>query len=149
MGRLAPGSGQKVADIAWTDGAGTEHRLSDLAGKGVVLNLWATWCAPCVEEMPSLDRLAGQLAGSGVVIVALSSDRGGAEVVRRFFQQRSIHALDVAVDPGGGSVRAVGARGLPTTLLIDAKGVERGRIEGSADWSSAAAVAAVRALATP
>lgn len=147
MGRVAPGSGQPVPDIVWQDRDGAEHRLSQLAGQGVVLNLWATWCGPCVEEMPSLDRLAASLAGSQVRVVALSSDRGGAPQVERFFQQHGIRDLAVAVDRSGASVRATGARGLPTTLLIDARGRERGRVEGATDWTAPETMRAVRALA--
>jgi thiol-disulfide isomerase/thioredoxin len=126
---------------------GTVKTIADYAGKGVVLNLWATWCAPCVAEMPSLDALAAAVAGSNVVVLPLSSDRGGAAAVERWYAAHDIKNLPVLLDPTGAAARALGARGIPTTLLIDGKGRERGRLEGGADWADPKSVAMVKALA--
>jgi len=112
-----------------------------------VLNFWATWCVPCVTEMPTLAKLAGLVSDANVVVLPLSSDRGGAPAVERYFREKEIEGLPVLLDPRGEAAHAIGARGIPTTLLIDAKGRERGRYEGAADWSDPAAVAAVKALA--
>ena len=120
--------------------------LADYAGQGVVLNLWATWCVPCVAEMPALDALAAQVA-PGIAVLPLSSDRGGAPTVERFYQARGVRNLPIVLDQGGTAARTLGARGIPTTLLIDAKGRERGRLEGTADWSTKEAVALIKTLA--
>jgi thiol-disulfide isomerase/thioredoxin len=125
------------------DAAGGAHALAEFAGRGVVLNLWATWCVPCVAELPSLAALAARLASAGVVVVPLSSDRGGAAVVQKFYAGHAIAGLDVWLDPKGAAASALRARGLPTTLLIDRQGRERGRLEGGADWASDAAVAGI------
>ena len=133
--------------IGFVDAAGVTHGLGEYAGKVVVLNLWATWCPPCVAEMPSLAALARQAAGEGVVVLPLSTDRGGAAVVERFYRAHNIAGPPVLLDTKAAAAEALGARGLPTTLIIDRAGRERARLEGGADWSSPDALAAIRKLA--
>ena len=128
------------------DAAGSERRVGGFAGRGLVVNLWATWCVPCVAEMPALARMARLLEGDGISVLPLSSDRGGAAVVRAFYAAHGIEGLGVWLDPAGALQRAWGARGLPTTVVIDRAGMERGRLEGAVDWASAEALAGVRAL---
>jgi thiol-disulfide isomerase/thioredoxin len=134
------------ASAGFTDADGKPVTLADFMGKGVVLNLWATWCVPCVAEMPSLDALAGHLAGDDIIVIPLSSDRGGKAVVQKFYTARQVAHLGIWLDTHGAAARALGARGLPTTLLIDRQGRERGRLEGGADWASAAALETIRKL---
>jgi thiol-disulfide isomerase/thioredoxin len=117
---------------------GTPVRLSAFRGKPLVLNFWATWCAPCVAELPALDRLAA----SGTAVLAVSADRGGAAVVKPFLAQHGIGHAEVVLDRASDSVHAAGVAGFPTTFIIDAKGMVRGRLEGPADWSRAAGVVA-------
>jgi thiol-disulfide isomerase/thioredoxin len=126
--------------------AGETRIAGDFAGKGLLINLWATWCVPCVAEMPALQAAAQALAGDGIVVLALSSDRGGAAVVKKFYDAHAITALPIWLDPKGEAARAWGARGLPTTLVIDRAGNERARLEGGADWSTPEMLAAIRAL---
>ena len=139
--------GAETPPIEFQTGDGEARTLRDYVGRGVVLNFWATWCVPCVQEMPALAKLAGLVADANVAVLPLSSDRGGAPAVARYFEEKSIGGLPVLLDPRGAAARAFGARGIPTTILIDAQGRERGRYEGAADWASAEAVAAVKALA--
>ena len=141
-------TGKEAPALAFVTADGQARTLKDYLGKGVVLNFWATWCVPCVAEMPALAKLATLVDPAKIAILPLSSDRGGAAQVEKFFAEKGIAGLPVLLDPQGAAMRAVGARGIPTTLLIDAHGRERGRLEGAADWADPAAVAAVKELAT-
>ena len=132
-----------------TDAAGKEHSFTDFAGRGLVVNLWATWCPPCVAEMPALERLARALAGEGVVVLPLSSDRGGRAQVEAFYQRVGITGLEVWLDPRGAAARGMGVRALPTTVIVDRAGMEQARLEGEAEWDHPALVAAVRRLVGP
>ncbi len=135
-----------AAAIAFTDAEGRERTLADFAGSGLVINLWATWCPPCVAEMPALDRLQAMLAGEGIAVLALSSDRGGRAQVEPFYARVGIRNLAIWLDPRGAAGRAMGVRGLPTTVLVDRRGMERARLEGEAEWDAPPLVAAVRRL---
>jgi thiol-disulfide isomerase/thioredoxin len=135
-------------DVGFVDAGGKRHSLAEFRGHGMVLNLWATWCPPCVEEMPSLAALSKALAPDDIAVLPLSSDLGGARAVEAFFSQHAITDLPVLLDPSGDAARAFGVRGLPTSVVIDKQGQECARLEGAADWSSPAAVAMVRRLAS-
>jgi len=125
---------------------GAFHHLSEFKGHGMVVNMWATWCAPCVAEMPSLQALSKALAPQDIAVLPLSSDRGGAKAVRAFFEAHDISGLPILLDAKGAAAEAWGVDGIPTTVIIDRRGMERARLEGAADWSSAAAAALVRRL---
>lgn len=136
-----------VPELAFEDGDGNALSLADFAGKTVLLNLWATWCGPCREEMPTLDRLQAELGGPDFTVVALSIDRAGLDVVRTFFAEVGIESLDLYIDATGGATYTLGAVGLPTTLLIDRDGREIGRLVGPAEWDATDMVAFIRETA--
>ena len=123
-------------DVQFATGEGATASLDDFAGQVVLLNFWATWCAPCVREMPALDRLQAALGGDRFQVVALSSDRAGAEAVAPFYDEHGLAELPMYLDPEGAVGRAFGIRGLPTTVLIDSQGREVARKEGPAEWDS-------------
>ena len=135
-----------LPELRFQDAAGKSLGLSDFRGKVVVLNLWATWCIPCRAEMPTLDRLQAQLGGPRFEVLALSIDRGGRKAVDPFFRQVGITHLTRNLDPGGEAASRLGVLGLPTTLLIDPKGRELGRLIGPAEWDSAEMTAFLRRL---
>ena len=135
--------------FSFTDAGGKEHTAADFAGQGLVVNLWATWCPPCVAEMPALDRAQAALAEEGVRVLALSSDREGRAKVEAFYRDRGIRHLGLWLDPRGAAQRALGARGLPTTVIIDREGQERARLEGAAEWDKPEMLAAIRRLVGP
>jgi thiol-disulfide isomerase/thioredoxin len=128
------------------DAEGDEVSLSDFGGRVVLLNFWATWCPPCRAEMPSIDRLAGEMAGDGLAVIALSSDRGGPERIAEFFAEIGVVNLSIHQDPRGELQRAAGAIGLPVTLLLDREGREVARVTGDAVWDSPEAKALIGRL---
>jgi thiol-disulfide isomerase/thioredoxin len=138
-----------VPELTFFDEAGNEVMLADFAGDVVVLNLWATWCAPCRREMPSLDRLQAALGEDGLRVIALSLDRGDVAKVRAFFEELEIANLAIYQDPQARAGRELGAPGLPTTIVIDRTGQEVGRLLGPAEWDSEEALALLRDLAAP
>jgi thiol-disulfide isomerase/thioredoxin len=115
-----------------------------LKGKVVLLNFWATWCAPCIEELPTLDKLEGEMGGDRFQVVAVSVDVRGMEKVGPFWKEKGLTHLAIRLDQRGAMMRAFKTRGLPTTFLIDASGQVRGYLEGGADWSSPEAKALIR-----
>lgn len=135
--------------ITFQDAEGQEKTPADFAGQGLVLNLWATWCPPCVAEMPALAKMAAALSGDRIAVLPLSSDRGGKPVVDAFYQRVGLSGLGVWLDPRGAAARALGARGLPTTVIVDRMGQERARLEGDAAWDTPAMIEAVRRLVGP
>ncbi|HEX2114112.1 MAG TPA: TlpA disulfide reductase family protein [Alphaproteobacteria bacterium] len=133
-----------VPPLAFADATGRSVSLDDFKGKLVLLNLWATWCGPCVEEMPSLDRLQAKLGSADFAVLALAMDKQGRALVEPFLAKLGVTNLPMYLDPSGAAIRALKARGLPTTLLIDREGREIGRLEGAAAWDSEAAAAFLR-----
>jgi thiol-disulfide isomerase/thioredoxin len=128
----------------FTDDAGDAVSLAKFRGRVILVNLWATWCQPCVREMPSLDRLEAALGGKGFGVVLVSQDRGGARTVDPFLVKLGLASLQSYLDPKGALGQAFGVRGLPTSILIDRDGNELGRVEGAEDWDGAEATALLR-----
>ena len=136
-----------VSALTFYEDGELSRTIADYRGSGVVMNFWATWCAPCVREMPSLDRLQAKVPG--IRVLALSEDRGGAPVIENFYRQYGIANLDVLADRGGKLMRKLRVRGLPTTLLIDADGNEVGRVVGPVEWDQAPVRALIRRTIQP
>ncbi len=119
---------------AFVDLAGNRVRLSDFEGRVVLLNFWATWCAPCVREMPSLDRLQAALGERDLSVVAVSIDRKGAQVIRPFAKRLGLARLGLYHDPTGALFQAFGVTGLPASFVIDRDGGIVGAYAGPAEW---------------
>lgn len=128
---------------AFLDASGRETTLAAFRGKVVVLNFWATWCAPCVHELPSLDRLAARFAGRPFALVALNEDREGATKAGPFLAGLRLGNLALYTDPMSRVQWSLKVRGLPTTIVFDAAGREVGRLERPADWASPEAIALI------
>ncbi len=131
-------AGQAMPAVELRDPAGATLASASLKGKPALVNLWATWCVPCVAEMPLLDELAGEL-GDGVRVLTVSQDLNGAEVVAPFFAEKKFAHLPQWIDPEMRLPPALNAPGLPLTVLYDAEGKEVWRVMGGFDWSSAEA----------
>jgi thiol-disulfide isomerase/thioredoxin len=138
-------------DLAFEDGAGKPITLADLEGKAVLLNLWATWCAPCRAEMPALDRLEREEGSEDFEVVAVNLDTGGAEKPRRFLAETGVTALAPYRDASLGVFNALKERGLvlglPATFLVDAQGCMLAGMNGPAAWDGPDAKKLVRAAA--
>lgn len=125
-----------IAAFSFADGLGAPLDLSHWKGKVVLLNLWATWCAPCRKEMPELAKLQQEMGSQDFEVVALSEDLKGAEASAAFLKEAKADALALYVDPKATALEAIQSPGLPTTLLIDRNGKEVGRLLGPAQWNS-------------
>ena len=128
-------SGKPLPDVTVRDPDGEELALDSLSGRPVLVNLWATWCAPCVKELPTLQAIANR-ADVGVAVVTISQDIGEASAVQEFLDQRSLVQLPAWIDAQGELPAKYGAQALPMTVLYDAQGKEVWRYLGDRDWSS-------------
>jgi thiol-disulfide isomerase/thioredoxin len=131
----------------YVDATGEETTLASFKGKVVILNFWATWCAPCVRELPSLDRLAAILPTEKFAVLALSSDRGGADKAAPFLENLGVKTLQADLDPRSKLALSLGLRGLPTTYVLDKDVMVIAKLQGIAEWDSAEYVAWFNALA--
>lgn len=136
---------EPAPELEFHDGEGKTVHLSDFRGKLVLLNLWATWCLPCREEMPALNALQGAMGSDRFQVVALSVDKDGLELARSFLKEVKADHLSLYNDPTSGANFKIKGYGLPTTLLISPEGDELGRIVGPAEWNMPEAHALIEA----
>ena len=122
--------------LEWVDVDGSAVSLGDYAGKWVVLNFWAVWCAPCREEMPTLAALQQDRAGEDFAVVTLASGPNAPEKVAQFLEEEDAATLPQYRDPKSAQARAAAVFGLPVTLLVDPEGREVARLVGGADWNA-------------
>ena len=130
-------------DVAFSDGDNATLGFKDFKGKVTLVNLWATWCAPCVKEMPSLEALKQARGGADFDVVTISEDKTARKVVDPFFEKNDLKALPRYTDAESAVGRAFRVRGLPTTVLLDRDGNEIGRFEGGANWAGSDALALI------
>ena len=126
-------AGTAAPAVRFEDPEGRPASLAEFRGRPLLVNLWATWCAPCVIEMPSLDRLAEQ-ESEGVEVLALSQDLDGRDKVAEFFSARGFRRLEPYLDGDMAMMTALRIGTLPTTILYDAEGREVWRMTGMAEW---------------
>jgi thiol-disulfide isomerase/thioredoxin len=137
---------QPVSDTPFVTWEGGEARLSDYAGKHIVLNFWATWCAPCRKEMPQLSALQTELGGDAFEVVTIATGRNPPQAMQRFFEEIGVDNLPLHMDPKQALAREMAVMGLPITVILNPEGQEIARMRGDADWSSDSAKAIVSAL---
>lgn len=123
-------------NMKFFDDQGNIHNLSDYKGKVVLLNFWATWCNPCVHEMPTIAALAKAMADKDIVILPVAVDDKGVPAVQAFFKEQGIDGLGIYVDTKGKAFKDFKLQGLPTTMIIDRKGSVVAQVEGEIDWNS-------------
>jgi thiol-disulfide isomerase/thioredoxin len=139
----------EIPGVAFTDAAGRHQTLAGFKGHYVLLNLWATWCAPCVRELPALARLGDTLPAGQVSIVAVNVGRSTAADSAAFLKAHGAANLAVYVDSYRAFIRVLDANGLPLSVLIDPKGREVARVLGPAQWDDPQAVSYLRFLMRP
>jgi thiol-disulfide isomerase/thioredoxin len=118
------------------DAAGADATLASFKGNVTVVNFWATWCAPCIKEMPTLNALQREMGNAGVRVVAISQDREGAKVTIPFIAKNEWKDAAYYNEPKAAFARDARIRGLPTTIILDKAGQEVGRLEGTIDWTA-------------
>ncbi len=134
-----------LADLSFQDGEGKALSLAGWKGRVVLINLWATWCAPCRKEMPALAALQAKLGSKDFEVVAISVDRKGVEASAAFLKETGAGALKLYVEPSAKILNDLKALGLPATVLVDRQGREIGRLLGPAEWDSPEAVKLIEA----
>jgi thiol-disulfide isomerase/thioredoxin len=130
---------QRVADLSFTGPNGAKMTLADFKGKTLLVNLWATWCAPCREEMPALDKLQAEKGGGDFQVVAINIDTGDDSKPKTFLAETGVHALQLYRDPTMGVFNELKKKnlafGLPVTMLVDKDGCQIAAMNGPADWA--------------
>ena len=130
-------AGREAPNAVFTGADGRDVHLADFAGRPLLVNIWATWCAPCKAEMPTLDRLAAQEEGK-LSVIAVSQDLEGRKPVQAYFQSAKFANLEPYIDPDNRLLSALGSNvTLPTTILYDADGKEVWRVLGGVEWDDA------------
>ncbi len=137
---------QRGSDVAFTGADGAEMTLSAYEGQVVLVNFWATWCAPCRVEMPHLSAVQQSLGGADFQVVTIATGRNDPAAITRFLAEIGVDNLPLHTDPQQRLASDMGVMGLPVSLLLDRSGREIGRLQGEADWNSASAQAIIRAL---
>lgn len=133
-----------VPEVGLVDGDDAPRSLAEYRGKWVVLNFWATWCAPCRKEMPSLDRL--QAAMPEIAVVPVATGRNPVPAIHKFFAEAGVESLPILRDPNSALGRQMAVMALPVTVVLDPEGREVARLIGDAEWDAPEAQAMLRAM---
>ena len=131
-------------DISWKDANDNKVTLELFDGKVVLLNFWASWCLPCIRELPSINRLQAKLGGDKFTVIALNIDRGGKPIANRFKLKLKLDKLDLHIDQKNAVARLLKIKALPTTIVFDSKGREVGKMEAAAEWDTKEALSLIQ-----
>ncbi len=137
---------QDLVTVPFTDPAGNTHVIADTNGKIRVVNFWATWCAPCREEMPALAELQTLLGNDDFMVMAIATGRNRLDGIERFNEEAGVTNLPILLDPRGALGSQFGALGLPLTVILNRDGQEIARLSGGADWITDSALQIIRAI---
>jgi thiol-disulfide isomerase/thioredoxin len=146
--QLTEGS-PEAAPVNFFDATGKELSLNDFRGRYVLVNVWATWCGPCINELPSLVRLQEALPQDRITVLPLDLERHDAQKAQEFLQRHNLENLPLYIDRNFTTVRAFSANELPLTILIDAEGREIARAAGEQKWDHPDSVAYLKAVSAP
>jgi peroxiredoxin len=139
------GEGDRAPEFRLTSLDGRQVSLSDFKGKVVMVHFWATWCPPCVEEMPTIEKLYRNFQGKDFEILAVSVDEGGPDAIRSFLKQNRL-TLPVLLDPGAPVSKTYGTFKFPETYIVDRNGIVKYKAIGPRDWSDPATIKALQDL---
>jgi thiol-disulfide isomerase/thioredoxin len=143
--KLEPTSQSQPNDIiSWKTATGKSQSLTDYRGRVVLINYWATWCLPCIQELPSIDRLQAKLGGTDFAVIAISLDRGGKTSAMRTIKRLKLKNLSVYTDIESKSAKALGVLYMPTTFVFDREGRKLGALKGKAEWDDENAIALIK-----
>lgn len=146
MARFKPTRPPKpIPDLEFLDADNRPMRLTYFTGKARLINLWATWCAPCVKEMPSLDRLQMALPNDQFIVLPISLDGPSRPKVAPFYKEQNLEHLGIYYDKNRKAMSVLDVSLLPTSILVDPAGRELGRLEGDADWDTPEGIALMKA----
>ncbi len=140
---------QAAPRLAFTNADGKPLSLKNFAGHGLVVNVWATWCGPCVAELPSFAAAAPALRKDKILVLPISVDMDGAQAVQPFYASHGITTLPMLLDADGNALDALNAPGIPVTLIINAAGQLVARLDGAANWNTPGTLKIIRQLAGP
>lgn len=135
-----------VSEKSFTHADGGDFTLADFQGKHVLVNFWATWCAPCRKEMPMLSELQTEFGGDDFEVVTIATGRNDINGIKKFFDEIAVDNLPLYLDPKQALARDMAVLGLPITVILDPEGNEIARMRGDAEWNSESAKAIIRAL---
>ncbi len=133
-----------TSTVSWEDTNGEKVSLADFKGKVVFLNFWATWCSPCIRELPSIERLQNKFSKNDFAVIAISLDRGGKKVAGRLLERLQLKKLALYTDKESKSAKKLGVKYMPTTIIFDRKNRELGKLQGGVEWDSKNAVALIK-----
>lgn len=146
MKKLIFSDPKAVSSKTFTDPSGGEFTLADFEGKHVLVNFWATWCAPCRKEMPMLSDIQADFGGDSFEVVTIATGRNPQPAIDRFFEEIGVENLPKYLDPRSALARDMAVLGLPITLILDPDGNEIARMRGEAEWNGESAYAVLEAL---
>ena len=135
-----------IITVEFEDIDGNKMTFADTNGHFRLVNFWATWCAPCREEMPALDALQLEMGGEDFQVMTIATGRNRLKGIHKFYEEAGVTRLPILLDPKGKLAARMGVVGLPVTVLLDREGHEIARLTGGADWASENAMAVLRAL---
>ena len=131
-------------NIKWKNTANKTKNLTDFKGKIIFLNFWATWCLPCIKELPSIERLQSKFNKNDLAVIAISLDRGGKEVAERLLRRLKLRKLELYIDKQSKSAKQLGVKYMPTTYIFDRKNRELGKLQGGVEWDDKNAVSLIK-----
>jgi thiol-disulfide isomerase/thioredoxin len=128
----------------WKNAKGETLSLNDFKGRVILLNFWATWCLPCIKELPSMERLQTKFKEDNFTIIAISLDRGGKSVAARLLKRLKLNKLTLYIDKENKSAQKLGVKFMPTTFIFDREGRKLGKLQGGIEWDSKNAEALIK-----